>query len=346
MGSIQSRLLLCSDSHHKLSVCKSRKETGRFWHWERAYILKDIDNNIYSIRMNIFERIYANIMGAGLIEEYFIKTFTNKKIVKLVCSDELNIRIYNAFRLISNALEEKNVIENINRMIEKESTIWRGNSQINLQTPDPYLNGPTPRQEWWGRMAERTESFGLQTEIFKITKYYLKEQPIAVDLGCGSSSSIFSLLRKGWKVICVDYSQKALTSLEGWANNVNPEWLRTKQLTLVCSNAENYILPNNIDLVYAGSALPYFNPKSIQTILTNIFKALTPEGHFIGNFFATKYVSEHAKEFTREMGGWFLKDEDSVGYLLANQGFELVTCKHGQMQNPHSIIFDGIKPSI
>lgn len=168
------------------------------------------------------------------------------------------------------------------------------------------------------------------------------DKGVALDIGCGNSESAIYLLQKGWTVICLDYSQEALTVMEKRATQINQEWLKTNQLMLTCSTIEDYRWPTKIDLVLASSALPYFDPLKIKAVMTNIYQNLNSGGHFIGNFFASKYVGS-AMDVTREMGAWFVSDKDTVGYLLAGHGYEVIECDKGSKQNPHSVVFTGKK---
>jgi hypothetical protein len=68
-----------------------------FWHWRRVCVLKDDQGQIYLIKLNIFERIYGNLLGCG-IENYFKKVFSDKKIVGLASKQELDILVYNTSR--------------------------------------------------------------------------------------------------------------------------------------------------------------------------------------------------------------------------------------------------------
>jgi SAM-dependent methyltransferase len=177
---------------------------------------------------------------------------------------------------------------------------------------------------------------GLKTQMDTI--HPINTQPIALDIGCGHSIVPFELLNKGWKVICLDYSSGVLDVIASKAAKINQQWLDTKQLTLVRSNVEDYEWPENIDLVLAGSSLPYFNPQKMKHILSSIHQSLVPGGHFIGNIFTYKH-SDSTQDVLREMGAWFIKDKDSTGFLLADQGFYIEECEEGFATHKASVVF-------
>ncbi len=47
---------------------------GRFWHWQRSYALENTNSRIYIVCMNLFERIYAHLVG---MESYLKKACTD-----------------------------------------------------------------------------------------------------------------------------------------------------------------------------------------------------------------------------------------------------------------------------
>jgi SAM-dependent methyltransferase len=311
---------------------------GRFWHWHRVYVLKDQQSQIYIIKLNIFERIYGNWMGGG-IENYFKKIFSDKQIIDVVQKKGLDLLIYNTSSSLRPG-DAQSPLKKVYQQIQEEAKQWRGNCEIDLKTGS-FLDGTNERKQWWGIFAFTIGSTGLNGLIDRI----ITIQPgTALDIGCGNSMSAIHLLKKGWRVICLDYSQNALEAMEQRARTVNQQWLETKQLTFICRSIEDYDWPTKVDLVLASSALPYFDPSKIKTLMQNIYQNLKTPGFFIGNFFATKYVGAGI-DVQREMGAWFVEDEDSVGYLLAGHGYQVIDCERGGQQNPHSVMFIATKNS-
>ena len=224
-------------------------------------------------------------------------------------------------------------LEKVYRHIESEAGQWRGNSLINLPCPIPQLSGPQERKRWWGHFAKEIGSCGLS---FLIDQAVGSEPGVALDIGCGSGTSAMHLLQKGWKVICVDYSPKAIEVVRNRAHRINQQWLETRQLELVCCNIENYKWPTkNVDLVLAGSSLSYFNPVKIRTIMENIYESLKVAGKFIGNFYVLGLVKDPS--LVREMGAWFMPDKNSCRDLLEGHGYK--TIFHDSFESSAEIVF-------
>jgi SAM-dependent methyltransferase len=228
--------------------------------------------------------------------------------------------------------------------IEQEALSWRGHTpEICVPHPIPPLNGPCERREWWGRVARLDRAFGL-VNVLRQYERILKQKnnPIAVDIGCGNSVSTIFLLQKGWRVICVDYAHGALDALAKQASQINQEWLRTGRLTLCCSAIESYEWPHEVDLILASSSLPYCNPRSIQEISGRIHAALVSGGHFVGNLFAANAFQgsfgQAIKRPMSAMGAWYIRDQESVCSLLNVQGYRIVACKQGE-GGPFSVAF-------
>lgn len=239
---------------------------------------------------------------------------------------------------------QENQLGRVFQPIEQEALSWRGHTpEICVRHPIPLLNGPCERREWWGRVAQLDRASGLLNVLRQYERILKqKENPVAVDIGCGNSVSPIFLLQKGWRVICVDYAHGALDALAKQASKINQEWLRTGQLTLCCSAIESYEWPHEVDLILASSSLPYFNPRSIQAISSRIHAALVSGGHFVGNLFAANAFQgpfgQAIKEPMSAMGAWYIRDQESVCSLLSVQGYQIIACKQGE-GGPFSVAF-------
>lgn len=282
-----------------------------------------------------------------------IEDTTVKKVEKLFqcrechnatyCSRECQIKDWKNHKPIcltkrqsTGKIEPMTDLEEAYSLIKNEEKFWRGNRKIVMETQF-CSSHPYNRTVWWGLFAEFMQSSGLVNHLSDVIN--CGEGQLALDIGCGNAVSAFYLLKRGWKVIGVDYSQKALNVFEEATSNMNEAWVKTKQLMLVCSPIETYSWPSNVNLVLAGSALSYFNPKKIKKIMEKIHQSLKPGGYFIGNFFAHKYLPSEEIEVERELGAWFVKDETNVKSLLIGHGYDIIKCEHGGQQNYKSIVF-------
>ncbi len=238
-------------------------------------------------------------------------------------------------------------LEAIYKGIEAGKTGWQGNRDINFtfRAPTPGLAGSHARPEWWGRFAQfmNADTSGYVSDGINRSKNPGK---VAVDLGCGNSDATITLLKQGWKVIAVDYAQKALSVLGTRVlRQVDMSILKQKRFVSVCSPVEKYVWPDNVDLVVANSIFPYSDPECIRSLITNIHCALNHGGIFVGNFFSSRLVkAQKTAPVEKEMGAWFMAKDNQAAALLKLHGFEVLKTVAGSSSNPHSITFIAQKP--
>lgn len=299
-------------------------KTGSFWHWKRVYVLKGENDQYSFIRLNIFERIYANLFYCG-IANFFSKVFADKKITFV--NKDLNLITYNTSTV---ALDE------LYKPLEAEQPLWRGKEKIDSQMQHVFLFGKFDRKEWWGKFAAWVGSTGLNELIDEAN--IIEKKGVALDIGSGLSKSAIYLVQRGWTVVCLDYSNHALDIMKHRTYDLP----KKENLSFVCSPIEEYSWPQKFDLVLASSTLPYVDPGKVREVMTKIYSNLKPNGTLIGNVFASKYVGDNI-EMVREMGAWVMPKEDTMGHLLAGHGFKVVKCERGGAKNPHSILFIGKK---
>lgn len=127
----------------------------------------------------------------------------------------------------------------------------------------------------------------------------------ALDLGSGSGTNAIPLHKFGWTVTCVDIDYRALRPC--------------KDLPIECLNADMLRLDmpkEHYDLILAIDSLPYISPKKWKEMLTKIWDALVPGGHFIGSFYVKqgpKYPKAHV-----------LPHADLIIPMLSDCGFRKV----------------------
>lgn len=227
---------------------------------------------------------------------------------------------------------------------KSEARCWLGNQKISLEFPSiAELTGTHERVTWWGRYARL-----IPPHIPNYLKGLIQKQgagKIAVDLGCGKSGATLALLEKEWRVICVDYSQKALDNLGLYALKANEEWLTNNQLMPICTRIETYQFPKRVDAVIANCSLIYCDPQAITRIITNIYLSLKPGGVFAGNFLSFS-GSEEAKvaRAERSMGAWFVREPNIMRLFLEQYGFTVSTRGSGGKLFPTPIAFIANKP--
>ncbi len=173
-----------------------------------------------------------------------------------------------------------------------------------------------------------------------------KEQnqpPLAVYLGCGNSESALLLLKKNWNVIAVDNSQNALNNFLESVKKINHSWIDTRQLTLVCSNMEEFEFPTNVKIVLADNCLMHCDPLKIRELFRKIYQSLAKRGRFIGNFYLAPKYNER---LFRDVFGIWLANRPFVSYLLDEASFVKEVCcynTYGIISEPTTVEFVGLK---
>lgn len=317
---------------------------GCYSDWSRTFALKTKTDRVVFVQLNLFHRMYANIAGCWEgIQGYFKKTYVKFEVVRCLSESEIDCIIYNTSRdlLLQKGEDGQSTFDKLHADIEAQTTLWRGHLQIDFPA-HAELGGKMARREWWGRFAERGV---CSTVDLRLSTFSNDSEGIALDIGCGNSTVALFLLQKNWKVICLDYSEKALNAAKNFMNKINDKWVESGQLTFVHADIAKYKWTHSFNVIVAGSVLPYINPRDIKQVINNIHAHLKPGGHFIGNFFGAQYISEPVAAVEKEMGAWFIEGNSNtkVGQLLAGHHFDVLVCTHGGKANLYSTIFVGKK---
>lgn len=101
----------------------------------------------------------------------------------------------------------------------------------------------------------------------------------AIDLGCGQGRDTLEMLRRGWRVLAIDWSREGLNRLIA-----KTPWPALWQLTTRQDTFEHSVLPP-CDLVNASFAIPHCRPEDFPAIWTRIAAAIRPGGRFAGQLF-------------------------------------------------------------
>lgn len=221
-------------------------------------------------------------------------------------------------------------IFNVHKEIEEAAKDWQGDKPTTLPTPN-YMEqkglARMPEMDrivWWGKYNEENIARAGLIDFVRSICPKPGERGVAIDLGCGNSLSSASLLERGWKVIFLDYSERSLAVQKKTLEDQVPYAIPNKQAEFVCTKAETYIFPKDIDVVIANNALSFFNPKELPSLIQKIYQALRPGGRFIGNFW--HYEGEKGDMANKAMGAWALKGVESADILLRSAGFEVEAC--------------------
>lgn len=211
-------------------------------------------------------------------------------------------------------------IEIIWKSIEALAAYWRGNQPIRM------LNMHMDRKAFWGLDFAKNDN-----ELLPLAKEYIDNTSgvgkVAIDLGSGNSPASDVLLKKGWRVIAVDYSKQALAVLAV----KHKVYLSTGQLVLVEADITEYTPDQPVDLVIAADSFPYVDPSKFKATWEKVHAIfLKQNGTLVGSLFRAFTKPELAQELNvwKEMGAWFLPDRRMVKALLAQTGYEIKSCSY------------------
>jgi len=185
------------------------------------------------------------------------------------------------------------------KMINTQSEEWKKNNPI--QSPSPFWNTATE-----DRVSQ------ILGDHFDVQR---ADAPVAIDLGCGDGASTLFLLERGWKVIAIDYFDGPLSRLEQKANQINREWLSTKQLVIEKSDITKYSFLEEVDMIIALDLFPYITPLKLGELWRKIHLALNDKGHFLGSFFDKNHTCQ------KVYGAWVVNGLDSVDTILSSSNF-------------------------
>jgi SAM-dependent methyltransferase len=147
------------------------------------------------------------------------------------------------------------------------------NVQTNTDVESKWLG----YYQWTSKSSQPWETLSQTVELFQEEGI---EPQLAVDLGCGVGKDTSFLIEKGWKVIAVDAESVAQDFLLAKV----PESKRDN-VSFVVSTYENFIFPNEVQIVNASYALPFCSPENFDDVMQRITSAITAGGRFCGHFF-------------------------------------------------------------
>jgi SAM-dependent methyltransferase len=156
-------------------------------------------------------------------------------------------------------------------------------------------------------------------------------EKVALDLGCGSGSSSFFLLERGWKVVAIDADETMLARIreEGRA------WIESGQLTVTQADIHELKLSDQFDLVIASDIFPYLNPKKLFEVWVKIHQATHKGGFFIGSFF-----DNSRRTMDMNPGLWVIPDQQFVQRLLERFNYETHTLQNRKKIDKKSSIVE------
>jgi len=137
----------------------------------------------------------------------------------------------------------------------------------------------------------------LLTEALALIDAAGTKPGLAVDLGCGTGKDSAELLRHGWKVLAVDFSQEGIDNLLN-----RPEAKKFQNMLETRVAAFGATSWSGATLVAALLSLPYCPAEKFKSTWDTLVSSLVPGGYFVGQLFGTGQYpgASHIVRCTRE----------------------------------------------
>lgn len=220
-----------------------------------------------------------------------------------------------------------------NGLSQKSGVFWHSFVQTHQNEVEKWSSSNKIESE----IASSTYFDMLELALENLSKIPATDKKVAFDLGCGGGSFSGELLKRGWNVIAVDKQSRAIESVKNRIDKLNPDWLKSNQLTTKLAPIEDYTLKDRAHLVVAMDVLPYCNPSQLRNIWNKIYNALDDEnGLLIGTFFTR--IQDIAVNMLAMKGAWFIQDIAMVRNLLESTSFEILVCRQRPKKEPSCVI--------
>ncbi len=192
----------------------------------------------------------------------------------------------------------------------------------------------SPLSAEWDEYYNGTIGITEPRQTLKVCESLFETPGLAVDLGAGTGRDTLYLLRKGWRVIALDYE---LLALEIITNRAHNEGLCQFEVQL--NTFKDMVLPENVDLINASFSLPFCDPQDFPECWKNIIDHLAIGGRFSGQFFGDQdeWVSNSPEMtfLTEEQIKNLFKDNFEIEYIEVQKG--LIPTSQSPNKNWHLV---------
>lgn len=202
--------------------------------------------------------------------------------------------------------------------LSRESKIWKDYQHDRTELWDEFQSQHStsgPLLSIVAKAITRLESCNIQ-------------KGIAVDLGCGISTTAFNLLEQGWKVYAIDNSNSVLETLAERVSDMGKSWIANGQLVLVNQAIEKFDYPEKVHLIIATDSLPYCDPKKINRVFLEAKNALLPQGVFVCNLFP--YLNPLVDNMLRGMFGAWMTTKNVAEAMIKSTNFSSWSVTEGR----------------
>lgn len=151
------------------------------------------------------------------------------------------------------------------------------------------------------KMAKKFRGFGARIEdIEKGFSFVNIENPNVLEIGCGDGRDAKEILKRTKNYLGVDISESMVA--------IAQEYVPKGKFKVL--DIENYIFPNNLDLIFSFASLLHSDKKNVESIIKKAYQALNENGVF---YISLKYDNYHEASKSDEFGTrtyYFYTSED------------------------------------
>lgn len=158
-------------------------------------------------------------------------------------------------------------------------------------------------------LADKFDAIGARKEdIDETFALVQKENPAVLEIGCGNGRDAQEILRHTDNYLGVDVSEELVRLAEQKVPNGQ----------FVVADIEEYIMPTDLDAVFAFASLIHVPKESLQKILQSIYDSLNSDGVF---HLSMKYAEEYKEDTkTDEFGTrtYYLYSDKDIEEMAQN----------------------------
>jgi trans-aconitate methyltransferase len=169
-------------------------------------------------------------------------------------------------------------------------------------------------------MADKFDKLGVRTndidEVFSLVK---KDNPEVLEIGCGNGRDAEYILKFSKSYLGIDYSSKFIELCKEKVPNGN----------FIINDVEEYIFPNNLDIVFAFASLLHTPKEKLKEIFHKIFTSLNAGGIFrVSLKEADEYEEKNIEEVFGKRTFYFYSKKD---ILEINKDFKVIRLESNEL---------------
>lgn len=156
--------------------------------------------------------------------------------------------------------------------------------------PPPRSTLSPDYQRDWAEYFDAVAAQPPRDTLIRAAEAFAREgasDRLAIDIACGEGRDTRELLRRGWRVIALDYHPEAIRrTLAG----LEPAWRERGEARALAMEdiAAAGGLPPRVDLINASFALPFCRPEAFEGLWAWVVARLPTGGRFAGQFFGDR----------------------------------------------------------